>query len=600
MSAMREAIAQIKERTDLARLIGEVVALSPSGSGYKGLCPFHSERTPSFHINPQRGLYHCYGCGVGGSSLDFLMAYRKLDFMEAVDILAAQVGVSLPRTSRGQTTERIPEALILARDWYHNVLLHRPEAEPARQYLRERGFGEAEWETFHLGYAPPGWQNFLNHARAQGFSTEALLHAGLIRRSEGGRFYDLLRERIIFPIHAPGRQSTTVSVIAFGGRLIQDAQGPKYLNTPESSLYRKGETLYGLDRAQEAIHRHGESLIAEGYLDLIRLHTHGFQNAVATCGTALSAEHLRRLARYAPRVLFLFDGDSAGERAALRAAPLALAQGITARVAQLPSGKDPDTLLREAGPTALNTCLEQAEPLLEHVTLTTLRREGHSLEGRQRAVETLVPLLARVQASAGRDLALRHIADLLEVPVETIFAQMRSATVHDRTSAQPAPSAPVSHTETPQRMLLALILRHPSEIAFLRSEMQTEAWEDPALEDLYKRLGSLPEQAFSPWQPETLLEQWPEHAPLLRELLAREPLHLQALTDPHHALLGHLKRIKTRQAQRLFARLRRAHAESIDETPLRDAWNHLHKEIAHLPQRNTFSPRPELRLRHRA
>ncbi|MDH5751967.1 MAG: DNA primase, partial [Deltaproteobacteria bacterium] len=360
MALNREVVNQVKERADIVQVVGERVALSPSGDGYMGLCPFHPEKTPSFRVSPSRRMFHCFGCSAGGSVIDFVMHSENMEFGEAVESLAARFGVALP--SRGQTAagDRAVEVLEAARKYYSGLLLSSPLAEGARSYLSGRDFSRTGWEAFSLGFAPEGWQNFCDHARRLGFSESDLLASGLARRGKSGSLYDMLRKRVVFPIlNEQGRP------IAFGGRIIDPADQPKYLNTPETRLYQKSRVLFGFSLGREQFRKTRRALLTEGYLDVIRLHEHGFTEAVATCGTALSADHLKLLERHVRSAVLVFDGDDAGIKAALRSAPLFLERGLEARVCLLPDGQDPDDFLRKNGPQAFQALLEESGPLLE-------------------------------------------------------------------------------------------------------------------------------------------------------------------------------------------------------------------------------------------
>jgi DNA primase len=261
------------------------VRLIPSGSNFKGLCPFHSEKTPSFTVSPQKGMYHCFGCGAGGSAIDFVMASERLSFPEAVRALAGRLGIALEEREPAGEGPRGREALAAARGYYHDLLLQRPEAESARRYLAGRGFDEDDWRAFALGFALDDWQGLIRHAQRAGFAEEDLLAAGLVRRSTSGRLYDLLRKRVTFPI-----ADATRHCIAFGGRVLDPLEQPKYLNTPETAYYHKSRVLFGLAEGQEALRKERTALLVEGYLDVIRLHQGGFAQAVATCGVALACD----------------------------------------------------------------------------------------------------------------------------------------------------------------------------------------------------------------------------------------------------------------------------------------------------------------------
>ena len=250
MAFTRETVAAVKQQADIVQIIGEKVSLAPNGSNFKGLCPFHSEKTPSFMVNPQRGMYHCFGCGAGGSVIDFMMAYENSTFPEAVTLLAQRLGIALKQGAPGTPPDRAQELLQEAERYYHEILLERPEGEPARRYLSERGFEKNAWTAFQMGFARDSWQGLTDHATAKRFGLEDQTASGLIKRSDSGRAYDMLRKRVVFPI-----RDARGGCIAFGGRTIDPEDSPKYLNTPETRLYHKSQVLFGLAEGREALRK---------------------------------------------------------------------------------------------------------------------------------------------------------------------------------------------------------------------------------------------------------------------------------------------------------------------------------------------------------
>jgi DNA primase len=551
MGLDKETIQAIKERADIVQVIGERVRLSPAGAQFKALCPFHSEKTPSFTVNPQRRMYHCFGCGAGGSVIDFVMAYERLSFAEAAAQLAERLGIALGQGGAPPGQARELEALEQARQFYRGNLVKRPEGEAARRYLGERHFGEETWEAFSVGFALDDWRGWTEHAIQRGFTPEELLAAGLIRKAPTGRPYDLLRNRVVFPIADERRRC-----IAFGGRVIQPLDAPKYLNTPETRHYRKGRVLFGLAQGLEAIRKAGRALLVEGYLDVMRLHERGFGEAVATCGTALTAEHLELLARYAQKVLLVFDGDAAGMKAALRGAGLFLNRGLEAHVVTLPGGLDPDDFLLREGADAFRRELEQATPILEYLVQQTLSRHGHSISGRQRALGELAPLIGQIQKEATRDLVVRHLADLAGVRPEAILTLLpaprgRAAAGEGEEAAAPGREA---HHE---RMLLRILLNERPLMRLAREWLRPEEFGDPRLGQLFARLTGLSDEEYAaaPW--DGLFQQFPEEQPLLRGLAVEPPPRVTHSEDWERVLRGEVARIKELRKARLLQRLKR-------------------------------------------
>jgi DNA primase catalytic core len=343
---------------DLVEVISDYVALKPAGSRYKGLCPFHSEKTPSFTVDPQRGSWYCFGCNEGGDLFKFVQKIESISFVEAAERLGRRVGIEYRRGGESRESaserERLLRANLLAERFFRRELQKAPAVW---QYLVKRGLAPETIEAFHLGFAPPGWTRLREFLQREGVSPEDAEKIGLLVRNDRG-LRDRFVERVIFPIFdLEGRP------IAFGGRALGDAQ-PKYLNSPETPTFIKGRTLYGLDRARTAISATGYAVAVEGYMDLIACHQAGFAQTIATLGTALTPEHVRILKRYATRLVLAYDGDAAGLRASLRAAPMFEEAGCDARVLRLPAGSDPDTFIAEQGRQAFQALIDAAEPLL--------------------------------------------------------------------------------------------------------------------------------------------------------------------------------------------------------------------------------------------
>ena len=393
----REDLEAVRERTDIVKLVSGYLTLRKAGHDTMvGLCPFHAEKTPSFSVSPSKGLYHCFGCGAGGDAVRFLQAVEHLTFVEAVERLAKEAGVTLRYegdspaarrvASRRQVLHRANEEAALL---YHRMLLEGREAAEARTYLEERGIGREAVEEFQLGYAP-AYPDFLLRRLARRFSTEILLEAGLASRDAEGRVRDRFRARITFPVHdLSGR------AVGFGARVLPGAEGQaKYLNTAETPVYRKQELLYNLHRARGEIARAGEAIVVEGYTDVIALWQAGIRNAVATCGTALGEEHFRLLSRFAQRAVLSFDSDEAGMRAAERAHAFHERFPVTPAVLILPEGLDPADHVRRHGPEAFLEAAAAARPLVEYMLRRIVGRHDLStVEGQTAAVAAALPVL---------------------------------------------------------------------------------------------------------------------------------------------------------------------------------------------------------------
>jgi len=371
-----ETIQAIKDRADIVSFIGRYVELKKAGRNYKGRCPFHEEKTPSFNVNPDRQIFHCFGCQVGGNVISFLMQHEGLTFPEAVRNLGAEVGVEIPETDRGSSG--VGEALFAANEVAQRIYragLASPDGEAARQYLAERGLDPEAIERFGIGFAKDSWDDLGRALARDAVSEENGIAAGLLVERDGSRggnrrgSYARLRGRVVFPI-----RDVRDRVIGFGGRAMLPDQEPKYLNTPETPIFHKRDALYGFPQALEGIRRAGRAILCEGYFDRIALARAGMSEALATCGTALTEGHARQLKRRTEQVVLLFDGDAAGQAAVEKALEILLPARLRARAALLPAGEDPDSYLEAHGPDALRKLVDGAPEAIEIVMRNALKQ----------------------------------------------------------------------------------------------------------------------------------------------------------------------------------------------------------------------------------
>jgi len=403
-------------RVDIVEVIDRRVKLKRSGKNYTARCPFHEEKTPSFSVNPEKQFYYCFGCGAGGNALGFLMDYENLDFPRAVEELAGSVGLEVPREQAGresQEREQGQKALygLLERvaDYYRQQLRGHPDARRAVDYLKLRGLTGTLAKQFDLGFAPPGWDNLLQAMGDTPQERTLLLRAGMLVENEAGRVYDRFRDRIMFPIRDQrGR------VIAFGGRVLGDDK-PKYLNSPETDVFHKGRELYGLFQARRANRQLERILVVEGYMDVIALAQHGITCAVATLGTATSRTHLERIYRLCPEVVFCFDGDAAGRKAAFRALEAALPcmeDGRQARFLFLPEGEDPDSAVRKEGTARFLERVQRATPLESFLFEAVAEGvDTATLDGRARLSKLALPYVRQLPEGVYRKLMFKALAE---------------------------------------------------------------------------------------------------------------------------------------------------------------------------------------------
>jgi DNA primase len=455
-----EIIQKIREHTDVAELIGRSVSLKRAGRNYKGLCPFHDEKSPSFNVNPDRQTFYCFGCQEGGDVFSFLMKTENLTFAEVARSLARDAGIEVPETGRSGADRGIAEQLFAAND----ALLQRFRQElavsggPGRAYLDERGLSPEDAERFQVGFAPDAWDTAVATLAAARISAEIGEQAGLLQRRERGGHYDRMRGRVIFPI-----QDVRGRVIGFGGRAIAPDQEPKYLNTPETPVFRKREALYGFPQALDPIRRSGRAVVVEGYFDQIALCRAGIGEALATCGTALTPDHARNLVRRTQKVVLLFDGDAAGERAMLRALEALLPAGLRVHAALLPPGEDPDSLLVRAGAEALRALVDAAPSALD-VAIERAVAVGHeSPEAKADVVENVAPLLSLVPSAIERSEYCNRLA--LAVGTEARYVEdavTRAARGEDPREAVPIAPRHTGPEERNLRQLARSLVEHPS------------------------------------------------------------------------------------------------------------------------------------------
>lgn len=464
-----DILQRIRDATDIVDLISEHVQLVKKGRNYSGLCPFHDEKTPSFSVDPDRQFYHCFGCGVGGNVFKFIQEIDRVTFVEAVKFLADRAGVALPERSgpsreETEAADNLYRANDLAQKYFHHLLLNDDVGASARTYLQTRRLSGETIERFGLGYAPPEWDALLKVAGRRGLSPQILERAGLaLQSSKSSGHYDRFRDRIAFPI-----ANLSDRTIAFGARALQPDQEPKYLNSPETLIYHKGRVLYGLSISRDVIRRQDAVLVVEGYMDLISLAQAGIQHAVATSGTALTEDHCRLLARFARQVVLLFDGDAAGSTAAMRGLEVLLGTGLDARVVSLPSEHDPDSFVQEHGPDALLKRAESAQSVLDfYLEQVAQRQDLSSVEGKSRAVETLKPLIAKLnkpQDAVRRDLLLREIAQRLAIDEQAlrdgVQASMRRPQRSPKAVAESPPTAD-SAPPRPELEFIGLLINFP-------------------------------------------------------------------------------------------------------------------------------------------
>jgi DNA primase len=487
-----DVIARVRESTDLVELVREhIPALKKAGRNFQARCPFHQERTPSFSVNRDMGLFKCFGCGVGGDAFKFVMLTEGLSYPEAIRKLASRVNITIeeakPEAVTAESRERqsLYQVMEDAARFYHRHLLESDEAAPVREYLSKRGVNAETLEQFQIGFAPASGSALKDAARRKGWSLEILEKSGLLRRKEGGSTtFDHFWNRIMFPIwDAQGR------IIAFGGRAQGDAM-PKYINSPETPIYSKSRHLYGLFQGIAALRKSRHAVILEGYMDVAVCHQYGFLMTSATLGTALTPDHVRLLRRYAETVTLLFDPDSAGAQATLRGGELLVAEGFSVRVVTLPDELDADELLVRDGAAKLQECLDTSISFLEYSLMRALKKHPISTpEGKLAASKEVLPLIQKVKDPVLQDEYLSRLADGVGVDRAALGRQLKVLKTRPEREENAAPARNDKRAlQSIEEEILLLALLYPS--AEVAQALDGFAWREPRCEKAWDLLGT--------------------------------------------------------------------------------------------------------------
>lgn len=511
----------IKQAVDITDVIGQVVALRRNGNRYTGLCPFHQEKTPSFHVDSENQFYHCFGCGAGGDVLHFVMKQRNVTFMEAVKYLADRYHIVLPQPERSSTKvtpqadaarkerEALYHVLQIAADFFFDQLQNSPTAKHARDYLRLRGLPTAVVETERLGYAPNRWDALLQHLGSAGVQSELGLKAGLLAKGGQGQLYDRFRNRLIFPI-----RDEQDRVVAFGGRSLSNPQNdsgsdapknyePKYLNSPETPVYHKGRTLYQYSRAREHCRQHRQVILVEGYLDLLAFHAQRFYRVTATLGTALTLQQVRLLRRIADEVVIAYDSDEAGEKAMLRVLPLFLQEQLTVACIRFPDGMDPDDFLKSHKLAGMETLLQNKQDLGAYAIRKTLASWDGSIGGKQQVLTRLQPLFDDVTQPLLRFEYVRLVAERLSLSETAVLQQFLAKTrrLSDVRFSRAQLPAYTAQAQSLEESILRAMIRYPELIERVVGTPALAYFQSPHLKVLTEslvRAARPPYEQFNP------------------------------------------------------------------------------------------------------
>jgi DNA primase len=508
-------ISEIRDRSNILEIVSDYVSLKKTGKNYKGLCPFHSEKTPSFMINEEKQIFHCFGCGEGGDVFTFLMKAGHFSFPQAAEELARRYGVKLPsrelsltqkkEMAKRDTLFRINE---MASEYFNDLLARRREGEEGRRYLSQRGINKEIIEEYRLGYSLDRWDGMVQHLQEKKVPLELAWELGLIfpkkkvgdstlrvsRRLDAMSWYDAFRGRILFPIFDLHQR-----IVGFGGRVIREGQ-PKYLNSPESSIYHKGEILYGLQVAKRYATEKDYVIIVEGYFDLLTLHQYGLKHSVATLGTALTPQHIRTLKRYTKNLITVFDADPAGVQATLRSLPLFLEEEVAGKTIVLPQGEDPDGFLRKGNLENFEKRIVGAVPLIDFFLDGLMKTVNvKSIDGKVRIAKEGVALLHKMSDKIRRDFYMKALAERLDVKESFLFEMLRSSPKEISGIREDLRKSFLERSfSKSEEMVVRLMVHHPEVIPTLSKEGVVKEFESPLLqkiaeilEHLYQKKGRL-------------------------------------------------------------------------------------------------------------
>ncbi len=546
-------IDDLKLQANIVQIIQEYVSLKRVGRTYKGLCPFHGEKTPSFHVDPEKGFFHCFGCNVGGDVFKFLELHEKIGFAEAVKMLAQKAGMTLPEPTEGDPSARqdsaLREALLkmheMAADYFREQLA-APAGSRARQQLTERGVSAPTIEQLGLGFAPQSREGLKTRLLKQGFSTALVIQSGLVVQRDGGEVIDRFRNRLMIPICRD-----TGSVIAFGGRSMDADQVPKYLNSPETPIYSKGRTLYGLNASKAAIRKLGYAVMVEGYFDFAQVFQSQAAPVVASCGTALTQPQAQLLRRFTTRIVLSFDPDAAGQGAAVRSCELLVAEGFDVNVLALNKGEDPDTFIRKNGPDAYRERLKSSRPYLEY--LLDQAAEGVDFahdDARRQFLGKMLTVAAKIPEAAARDQFADRIAHRARVTEDVVRAEIRKAAVQKRTEVTSRELPSFGQLKNAEKGLIWALVHNSSQGFEALAELDGDDLSHLAAREIFETARALQASTTPNGLPSALLQR-------LSTVNAQVVTGIAATTDPPAPPLACARALKRLRWERERAAIQR-------------------------------------------
>lgn len=484
-------LEDILSRTDIVELISSYIPLKHSGRNFKACCPFHHEKTASFTVSTDKQIYHCFGCGVGGNAFNFLMQYERMEFLEAVETLAQKTQIALPKkTDQASGNPNSVTSMIYkineASGVFYESVLNSPAGAAAKQYLLNRGLKPETIKLFKLGFATDKWDSLISHLRAKNINLGLLEKAGMVLKKDEGGYYDRFRNRIIFPVH-----DVKSRTIAFGARVL-DKSLPKYLNSPETAVYVKGKNLYGLNLAKDAIRDNDCVAIVEGYLDFIMPFQEGFQNIVASLGTALTIDQIRTLKRYTSNIVMIYDPDTAGQIATLRSLDLLIDEGLNVSVVSLPQGLDPDTFVRKEGIEEFKNRVKQAENLIDYkLKIMKTRYSCKDAQGKARICAELLPTINKFKNDILKSEYIKKLSQELEVDEDALIKELNKFSPekkYDLASKQPQRPIEASPTE---KLLVKLMLEESELVNRIKDRIMPEDFQDKRMSKIVSTMFEL-------------------------------------------------------------------------------------------------------------
>ena len=491
-----ELVEEIRDRSDIVEVISDRVLLKKSGANYKGLCPFHSEKTPSFTVSPAKQIFHCFGCNEGGNVYQFVMKIENLSFPDSVLLLARRYGINIVEQKvKGVNSSQkntLYDVNAMAAEFFQRQLSELPQGKTAREYLRKRGITKNIIESFKIGYASPSWDGVHQFLKKKGISADIQNSAGLIKeRENGGGYVDRFRERIIFPISdSEGR------IVGFGGRVLNDTDSrPKYLNSPETLVYKKGNILYGLHITKDLIRKSKDAFLVEGYFDLITAYQHGIKNVIATSGTALTEDHARLLRRYTETVTLVFDGDEAGRNASNRGGIVLLNGGVKVKVIPLPQGNDPDSFIREKKGDGFFNISKGSKPFMEYIiNKESAESDLKSIDGRVKCINAVIPFLSLMNNSVEKSMYISSLAEKTGVSEKAIMDEMSKNKVKDKAKVKEVlTSTSSSSSNKAERILVQLMLLDNKNIEKIKKHISVDDFKDNDMAKISSLLFTLSE-----------------------------------------------------------------------------------------------------------